>query len=900
MVTRTEAIKAFLNHATHPDLAGMYNHDMEVQLNVAQDNGERISGEYRGKKWHGYTDHDTTWKPFRIPYNADTEPEYNDVPMKFDIKHAESIGMTGWDWKNKLSRWVAFDFDAVTGHSEKHQRIASQEDLNRIRESVSELPWVTVRYSTSGKGLHLYVMLEPVPTNNHTEHAALARAILSQMSGLVGYDFESKVDICGGNMWVWHRKMRGTRGLKIIKQGSKLEKPPEKWQQHINVTRGRNAKVKHNLPDDGSIPEIIDRFESLTSKRSRVPLDDEHKKLVHWLNKNCRKSWWWDADGHMLVCHTLDLKIAHNELNMRGLFDTSSEGSSDQNCFAFPMRRGAWAVRRYSMGVSEHASWDQDGKGWTRCFLNRDPDLSTAAAAHGAVEDPAGGYVFQSGTDAVEAALSIGADLKIPPGMQGRSLKMKPHKDGKRLVVEVPRESHDTSGSMKGWLEKGKNWIGIFQANIKPQTLEIDSDDFDDVVRHLVTPDKSDSGWVINSDGHWHDEPLTHIRAALKSMGMKDAEVNMIVGGSVFKPWRLVVKPFEPVYPGDREWNRRAPQFKVMPSKNEELLFPTWRKVLTHVGRSLDEPLKENRWAIDNGITTGYDYLKCWLASMIQHPLEPLPYLFIYGERQETGKSMFHEAASLLFTPGYQRADHALLNHSFNGELEGAILCVVEEVDLTQNQGAYNRIKDWVTSRVLPIHKKMQTPYHVPNTTHWVQCANPRNACPIFPGDTRITMVHVPDLPDGPIPKRVIIEKLEKEVADFLAELLRVEIPDSTDRLRIPVIETPDKVTAAEANRNALQVFIDEKCFYAPGYAITLKEFYERFIAYLDQAERFNWSSKQKVSANMPAKFPKGRMSNNPNWHWGNISFTEPDEERPKFVAHNDKLYPEDMFDVQS
>ena len=48
--TRTEAIKRFLLASTHKDLAEMYNHDMEVQVNVAQDGGDRVAKEFKGVK----------------------------------------------------------------------------------------------------------------------------------------------------------------------------------------------------------------------------------------------------------------------------------------------------------------------------------------------------------------------------------------------------------------------------------------------------------------------------------------------------------------------------------------------------------------------------------------------------------------------------------------------------------------------------------------------------------------------------------------------------------------------------------------------------------------------------------------------------------------------------------
>src|SRR3954465_3575359 len=121
MPTKTEAIKAFLSQMTHPDLSALYHYGMEVQLNVAQDKGERVEGEFNGRKWFAYSDGLQQWKSFRIPYNSMTEPTYEDKEIRFDLgAHTEAIGMTGWCWTDKVSKWVAFDFDAITGHSEKH------------------------------------------------------------------------------------------------------------------------------------------------------------------------------------------------------------------------------------------------------------------------------------------------------------------------------------------------------------------------------------------------------------------------------------------------------------------------------------------------------------------------------------------------------------------------------------------------------------------------------------------------------------------------------------------------------------------------------------------------------------------------------------------------------------
>jgi hypothetical protein len=893
--TKTEAIKKLLSAWTHADLAGMYNHDMECQVNAARDNGEIVEGEYKGTNWKGYTDYDQTWKSFRIPYGAMDNPRFNDREITWDLAaHAEGIGMTGWDWKNKVSKWVAYDFDAIIGHSEQHQQKISNEEMQEVQQAATEIPWVTVRYSTSGRGLHLYVFLDDVPTQTHTEHAAVARAILGKMSALAGFDFKSKVDTCGGNMWVWHRKMKDApNGLKLIKKGCQLTEIPANWRDHLNVIRGRSRRVSHNLPGG---KENNDKFEIVTGQRTSVKLDSDHQKLINWLNTNASGSFGWDSDRHMLVTHTVRLKHAHEALGFKGIYETCSESVGteldEQNCFAFPLRRGGWCVRRYSMGISEHASWEQDGHGWTRCYFNVEPTFKTAAFAAEGVEDPAGGFVFQSMADAKNAARSIGAEIDSPPGMDGRETHIKMHKDGKRLVVTMSQKAGDQIAGMKGWLSKSNKWIRILNAN-QQRAVDNDVEDFDDILRHVVSSAGDNAGWFLNCENRWNSEPLEHIKRALASLGLPHGEISQIVGANIFKPWYLVNLPFQPEYPGDRRWNRDSPQLLYLPSQKDDLNYPTWKKILTHVGQSLDPVLLENQWAKENGIVTGADYLLLWAASMIQFPLKQLPYLFIYGEKQNTGKSSFYEALSLLFHPGYQQANATLTNQqAFNGELANVVLCAVEELDLNANKTAYNRIKDWVTALQIMIHPKKKTPYMINNATHWVHCANPRSACPVFPGDTRITMLHVPGPPDVVIPKHTLIQQLKKEAPDFLGEILRLEIPESDDRLNVPVIETADKVVASEANQTSLEMFVREKCHTAPGEVISIAEFYSTFVEWLDPSERYQWT-KQKVSKFMPSRIPKGRLTTSPHWHWGNISFSESrNPQATPLVIERDRLVP--------
>jgi hypothetical protein len=488
----------------------------------------------------------------------------------------------------------------------------------------------------------------------------------------------------------------------------------------------------------------------------------------------------------------------------------------------------------------------------------------------------------------------LGTFIKIDPALSRRETKIKQHRDG-RLVFEIKHEAYDRADSMDGWLAKKGVWSRIYNYKIATAEAELTNNN-DELLRHLVTESGEDSGWTVKSEGRWRVEPLTHLKIVLTSMGMKPNEASSVLGGAIMKAWTLVNKPFQPEYTGNREWNRSGAQFRFAPSQTEPRNYPTWTKLLNHCGEGLDSAVKKHAWCRQNGIVRGGDYLKCWLASLIKEPYQPLPYLFFHSRLQNTGKSSFHEAAGLLLTKGYVKGEASLTNATgFNGELEGAILCYVEEIDLRVNKQAYNRIKDWVTARELQITYKGDTPFHVPNTTHWVQTANDQNFCPVFPGDTRITMIHVnPIDPIEQIPKKKFIPLLEKEAPDFLAELLALELPESNDRLNIPVIETEDKRSLQKMNRTPLEAFIEDQCDYVEGYRVRFSEFYDKFLNYIDVGDATKWS-KIRVGKELHSPFIKGRCRGDAQFYIGNMVWkdSKPTEARTgKYEIVGDYMEP--------
>ena len=111
----------------------------------------------------------------------------------------------------------------------------------------------------------------------------------------------------------------------------------------------------------------------------------------------------------------------------------------------------------------------------------------------------------------------------------------------------------------------------------------------------------------------------------------------------------------------------------------------------------------------------------------------------------------------------------------------------------------------------------------------------------MFPGDTRITMIRVPDLRKGQeIPKDDLIVELEKEAPQFLYTIMRLELPPLVGRLRIPVVTQHGQQEASRSQQpHALEAFIDEYCpdQNPDAQVILFKDFCARFY----ELSAFRW-----------------------------------------------------------
>ncbi len=761
------------------------------------------------------------------------------------------------------------------------QRVRSV--ATRVKKAAMALPWVEVRRSTGGRGIHLIVPGLAIPTANHTEHAALARCILSLMSTECSFDFASQVDACGGNLWMWHRKMSyENQGLALIKA---VERPlsesdlPPNWRDHVEVVTRKRAKIRVT-----GIPESeIDAFESLTSGRTFIPLDDTHKAIMAKIGEH-GYSCVWVPDHHLVQTHTHALFTLLQEereaLSLKGFFTTISQSQGDgvPNCFMFPLAGGAFRVYHFNKGAVETPTWRQDGASYTWCDFNRIPDLATAASALGGVEVPEGkGYSFPNANDAAKVIEALGKSIVMPDPNKHRQTILRTNKDG-RLIVEIKREKKADPENITGWDgTKPGWWRRVVNVQVEADEKEIDFEKFDKVIRSLITPAGDRAGWIhrsMNQGGEWVRCPKDDCRSILLAMGQGKPEAEQVLGLCAIKPWMIVNLPFQPEYPGGRKWNKDAAQYKYQPASpdyDDSPQHPHWDKILDHIGNDLTATIKSLDWCQKANILTGRDYLIHWIACMLREPFEPLPYLFMFGP-QNSGKSIFHEAiAQCLVTKGVVKADRAVTAAEFNHELDGAVLCYIEEKDISQIPQAYNRIKDLVTAKTLSIRKMRTDSYQVPNMTHWAHFANLQKSCPVFPGDTRITVTYVPEIVDE-IPKSILMARLEEEAPAFMRTILSLVLApaEAGGRLRLPVISTDRKKKSESLNTTALERFIEAEVYYSPGQRVLFQDFHAAFEKSLDPAEDTGWT-RRRVSNELPDRFPTGRGNHN-KMYVGNVS----------------------------
>ncbi|HEY4311123.1 MAG TPA: DUF5906 domain-containing protein [Pirellulales bacterium] len=772
-MTIRQSIKAFLLAYGVKPLAELYSEAMECQVNIDRTKGEPDGRGFKdssGKKF---------W-PIRIPHDARSNPHWRDYDGYSLTDFADKIGMTGWDFENVCSRWVAFDFDELTGTAHIGSGISADE-IKRLREKLELVPWVQIQRSTSGgEGLHVYVFFDtPVSTANHTEHADLGRYVLGLLSKECGCDLSDPADVVGGNFWVWS-KNQNEHSFERLKERTGSPVIPDNWRDSLPPRAAREV--------------------------TPVTAGAGHHKLVDWLIANGFTAV-YDHDEKRLRTHTAALKVAHELLGLPGVFETVATGrnKADHNCFAYPRLNGSWYVVRYGENVTEGETWHKTKSGLPACVLTFRIGWDEATAKLGLLCKK--GAYFVPSFDVLSKLLNlVGMSFELP-AVKPRGLWIRKQSNG-TVSIEMDH-GQDDPNEIPGWFRLNKcRWGCAVGEWNELEVSENVTEAFAEVIRRTKANDEGDGWFIVDMhDGKWVHVNRSDVIDRLATLGVPFQRASAILGSLPF--WTIVNIPCGDEYPAERQWNPHAAQF-AFPIASQPGETPTWDKVLNHCGQGFDDAVLADEWCQENGIVTGAQYLRLYVAATLFRFDLRVPYLVLYSPKEDTGKSTFFYALRLLFTKGFVDLANALTNpQGFNGELAGAVFGYVEDTDLSSvGKQARSRLRRWVTDKVISIHAKGGTPYTLDHFMRAGQSCNETSEAPIFDGDTRCMVAEVQPLTQA---ERMDTQNLESalkaEASSFLYAMqeLSKRLPPSKQRLYPPVIETAAKRDAARSHRTEIK-----------------------------------------------------------------------------------------------
>lgn len=666
-----------------------------------------------------------------------------------------AAGTAFWEWPEKKQHTVGIDIDT----DDKHAAGLGTSAFAAALEAARLVSWLEIRLSSGGKGLHLFPKFsEPVDVASRAEASALARAVLALASREANFDFKAAKDCAGSNFWIY-KADAASNAYEVIKAATTaldIADLPPGWRE---AKEARKRKIEF--------------------APSTVALSAEHLEIEKQL-QSLNYSLIYMPEFGCYHVHTHALQVAHEKFAYRGHFATASDGTDPghPNAYMFPLPDGAFLVKRFG-NAQEHASWFSGPNG-KYALLNVDAPFDLAAQNF-ALNKTTKGYAF-SRDKLVTMLKAVGVTLPIPELFTERTLFLKTVKADCQISVE----KQESDPTVENWTPTGKTWQRSFPIpSVSNAFRYAETVGVSNIVR-AITTDKESAQWCINTDGEWIGTKASEVAYVLASHLVKPA---MVMGMMREEPYHLVFEPYQEEYMPGRRWNREAPQLACQPA-DEAGNTPTWDAVFNHIGGGLDEDIANDETCRRLGIISGAQYLKLWTKLLIERPQQRTPYLFLTSRQNNTGKTSLGASICHLIDPGVAEINEEALVDKFTGELEGKVLCLIEELDLRDRRNkAYATLKRVLTSKTLTIRKMRTDAYNVPNYTHYIHTANDATFVPCETEDMRIVMVSVSPITEF-IESLVFEEGIKREAPSMLRKLIDMPLPEPCGRFYLPVVQT--------------------------------------------------------------------------------------------------------------
>jgi hypothetical protein len=666
-----------------------------------------------------------------------------------------SAGTAFWNWTEKLQITVGIDIDTDDNHAGGLANAAFDAAL----DAINRVPWFEARRSSGGKGLHVFPRFNrPVEIGTRKESTSLAHAVLVLASQVANFDFKAAKDCCGGNMWIY-KSAAPPNAYEVIKEATAtldVDTLPAGW---LEIEKAKKSSISY-------APSTIE----LTPEH--VEIERHLRALPYSLIYN-----------HQLGCfhiHTKALLEAHATHQYKGHFATASQGTNpgEPNGFMFPLPGGAFLVKRFG-NAKEDPTWFTGPKG-QYTYLNVDLPFDRAVGLF-ATNHISKGYVFDR--CGLETLIRVtGIALVVPPCFEGRMFFVKIVKG----YVQIQVEKHEFDPQLMDWTATGKVWQRSFpMPPVADAFMQASVVRMSEVVRAVAT-DSESTKWCIKTNGQWVGSSSQEVRNVLMSEWESPPNV---MGRMRQQPYWLVYEPFKPEYLAGRRWNQKAPQLACTPVDVADET-PTWDAIFEHIGKGFHDDVLGDEDCQSRGITSGAHYLKLWVKLLIEKPEQRTPYLFLTSRQNNTGKTSLGAAITHLINPGVGEINEEALVDKFTGELEGKVLCLIEELDLRdKGNKAYTKLKSLLTSKTLNIRRMRTDTYEVPNFAHFLHTANDAQFVPIDSEDLRVVMIHVPKI-ETFIESGELDKGLKGEAPSMLRKLLDLPLPQACGRFWLPVVQT--------------------------------------------------------------------------------------------------------------
>lgn len=636
---------------------------------------------------------------------------------------------------------IGVDIDGLN-----HSGGLTEEQLEDILAKLMLLDYLYIIRSRSGQGFHLYAFLaQDIITDNNSHARMYGDALARQIALDIGVDpdwFLGEVVDKAGQILFFYSPNPGQRGFEVVKEHTELfDRPLEVEYEHL--------------------------------EHSVVPLDDTHKSFREFVESDsntCDKDFIEPKTcPGMIQCHTSVIERAYDAGIVKGKFETQASGSGDSkpNCYMYPIKAGRWLV--FSFGNEPTWKTALDGKSY--CIVNEAISLKSFAEAEGLAFNTRDKSYGCTKAQALDFAEHHGVELpNCPEFVQIRSSKTQ---------VQI-----EARGPIPGWQPLSDRKCAIIIE--LPDTVSEPTE----LVRVAyveggigVTPYRRLHG------NYWHAVKDADAFSYLITHGLEKVEAQSLLVTDT--PYKLVSIPLADEFPSRWEWNTSRTQLAYEPADSDGPC-DHFLMILNHIGRAFDEAVAADPWCQANGIATGSQYLELWLASLFQHPLQPLPGIGLYSPTQDCGKSTFGYIVYLLLKYGYCNSERALTTR-FNGQLEGVLLLDLDDVNLSRrNREIYNKLQPLMTSPTIAIEGKGKDERQIPNSLHFLHSANQLDHFAVRENDTRWILGEVSPL-ENLIPKPILQQAMVKEAPHFLQRLLSRELPEPDGRLFLPILDTPLK-----------------------------------------------------------------------------------------------------------